>query len=43
MSREQAAEIRRLVDAGGWVAVRQHPDLWAVWQAQYVASQRYVD
>jgi hypothetical protein len=35
--------IRRLVDAAGWQAVRQHPELGPLWAACLEDSRRHVD
>ena len=43
MTKQQADEVRKLVDAGGWDAVRKHPELWAVVQKERKDSRRYVD
>lgn len=43
MSKEQLKMLRELVDAGGWDAVRRHPELWAAWQKDREVARRYVD
>jgi hypothetical protein len=41
--RKRQEEVRRLVDAGGWQAVRQHHELGLLWAACQKDSRRYVD
>jgi hypothetical protein len=36
-------EVRRLVDAGGWQAIRQHSQLGPLWSAVLSESRKYVD
>ena len=43
MTNEQMSMLRELVNAGGWNAVRRHPELWAAWQKHREADRRYVD
>jgi hypothetical protein len=39
MTKEQAKQIRELVDRSGWAAVRVHPALGPIW-AEATAEQR---
>lgn len=44
--REWAArqnEVRRIVDANGWQAVRQHPEFGTLWAACLEDSRRFAD
>jgi hypothetical protein len=43
MTREQVNEIKTLVDAAGWDAVRQNKVLWKAWRADRKAAKEYVD
>ena len=43
LTREQAAEVRRIVDAEGWNGVRSRSDLWAAWQKSRAEDRRYTD
>lgn len=43
MTKEQAQAIRKLVDQGGWDAVRNHQELSKVWAAFRKASKDYTN
>lgn len=43
MTKEQSDAIRATVDAGGWDAVRENPELNAIWQENIEESRRYVN
>ena len=43
MTKQQAEQVRKLVDDAGWKAVRKHPELWHVIQRDRKDSKKYVD
>jgi len=43
LTREQAAEIRLVVDAEGWDGVRRRPGLWAAWQKSRAKDRQHLD
>jgi hypothetical protein len=43
MTTLQAGQIRQLVDAGGWAAVRNHTELGPIWEAAVMAAAEYTN